>query len=111
KAFSEQDVRHAADKVISVGKPQMNFVMGRHGSYDEDEIKECVTEYLQKGFIINVTPVNPFVLTLLLLIEDIDIDRYVRYILQTAIDTKFKEETISFIRNTADEQFGEILVD
>lgn len=61
--------------------------------------------YLANGFLINVVPVDYFILTLLSLIENIDVDRYVKYILQTAIETKFKEETVAFIRKVARKQF------
>ena len=101
KPFTEQDVRHAADKVIISGKRQMYFIVGRRGSYDHKEINQCVSEYLSKGFAINVVPVDYFVLTMLNLIENVSVDRYLKYILRTAIDTKFKEDTIAFIKNKA----------
>ena len=102
KPFSGQDVRHAADKVIISGKRQMNFIVGRRGSYDTNEIHRCVSEYLSKGFVINIVPVDYFVLTMLKLIENVSVDRYLKYILRTAIDTKFKEDTIAFIKNKAE---------
>lgn len=108
KPFTEQDIRHAADKVIASGKGQINFIVGRHSGYNRDEIHRCVSEYLSKSFIINVVPVDYIVLTLLGLIGDdnIDIDYFIKFILEKAINTKFKEETIAFIRNAANKQFG-----
>jgi hypothetical protein len=106
KPFTDHDLRHAADKVLAAGKTQMYFIVGRHGRYDSKQIQSCVSEYVDAGFLINVVPVDYFVLTLLSLIADIDTDHYVKYILQTATKTKFKEVTISFIRNTAHKQFG-----
>ena len=108
KAFTEQDVRHAADKVIALGKAHMNFIVGRHGSYNSTEIRQCVSEYMMKDFVINVVPVDSVVLTLLGLIgdENVDIDYFIKYILEKSISTKFKEETVKFIRETAHNQFG-----
>lgn len=83
----------------------MHFIVGRHIFYDRNQIQPCVKEYLANSFLINVVPVDYFILTLLSLIEDIDVDRYVKYILQTAIETKFKEETVAFIRKVARKQF------
>ena len=106
KPFTEHDIRHAADKVIAAGRRQMNFIVGRHGGCKSEEIHSCVSEYLSKGFIINVVPVDFFVMNLLGLIDgDIDIDYFMKFVLETAIETKFKEETVSFIRRIADEQF------
>ncbi|MGI6633828.1 MAG: restriction endonuclease, SacI family [Christensenellales bacterium] len=108
KAFTEQDIRHAADKVIAAGKRHMHFIVGRHGGCNNDEIRQCVSEYLSKGFIINVVPVDFFVLTLVGLIGgDIDIDHFMKFVLETAIETKFKEETVAFIRQIANEQFND----
>lgn len=106
KLFTDSDLRHAADKVAASGKTQMHFIVGRHGGYDRNQIEKCVSEYLTLGFAINVVPVDYFVLTLLSLIEHIDVDRYVKYTIQIAIETKFKEETVAFIRDIAGKQFG-----
>lgn len=106
KPFTEHDIRHAADKVIAAGKSQMHFIVGRHGGCNNDEIHRCISEYLSKGFVINVVPVDFFVPTLLGLIGgDVDIDYFMKFVLETAVETKFKEETIAFIGRIADEQF------
>jgi hypothetical protein len=108
KPFTAQDIRHAADKVIASGKGQMSFIVGRHSNYSRDEIPSCVLEYRDKGFVINVVPVDYIVLTLLGLIGDdkVDIDCFVKYILEKAICTKFKEETVAFISRVAEAEFG-----
>jgi hypothetical protein len=38
---------------------------------------------------------------------DIDIDHFMKFVLETAIETKFKEETVAFIRQIANEQFND----
>jgi len=106
KSFTEQDLRHAADKVLFAGKAKLNFIIGRKIYYDYNQIQPCIQEYVASGFLVNVVPVDYFALTLLSLIKDVDVNRYAKYILQTAIETKFKEETMAFIRNTIHKQFG-----
>jgi len=105
KPFNDNDLRHAADKVALSGKNQLHFIVGRHGRYDSSLINDCVLEYLSKGFVVNVVPVDYFVLTLLNLTENANVDRYIKYILKIAIDTKFKEKTVSFIKNTVHKLF------
>ena len=106
KPFTDNDLRHAADKVILAGKAQMHFIVGRHCKYDHVLIRECVSEYLSKGFVINIVPVDCFVLTLINLIEKVNIDSFVKFLLRTAVETKFKEEVISFIEHSAQKQFA-----
>jgi hypothetical protein len=105
KSFTDHDVRHAADKVAAAGKSHLNFIVGRHGGADERQVGQCVAEYLANGFVINIVPVDYFVLTLFGLIEHVDIDRYVKFILSAASESKFKEETIAFVRGLVAEQF------
>jgi len=106
KPFTDNDIIHAADKVINAGKTQMHFVVGRRGAFDSEQIRDCVSKYLDKGFLINVVPVDCFALTLLNLIGNVDVDYYVKYILKTALETKFKEETIKYIRKMANKHFN-----
>jgi hypothetical protein len=90
KPFTDHDLHHAADKVVLAGKTQMHFIVGRHGGYDNKLIQDCVAEYLDRRFLINVVPVDYFILTLLSLINDVDADHYVKYILETAVETNLK---------------------
>lgn len=101
KEFSDHDLSHAADKVIEAGIMRMNFIVGRHGGCPE-EITRAVTEsYFLKGFILNIITVDQFIITMLTLIDNIDIENFLKYILQTARDTKFKETTIKYILDCA----------
>ena len=83
----------------------MHFIIGRSVVYDQDQIKNCIAEYLSMNFMINVIPVDFFVETLIGLIDSVDTEHFVKYILKTAIETKFKEETTAFIRKTVRELF------
>ena len=105
KDFTDHDMEHAADKVIAAGKGQINFVIGRHGGCPQKLIVSTIRKYLAKGFVINVIPVDFFVLTILSMINTINIEYFLKYILATARDTKFKETTISFIQSVAADSF------
>ncbi len=105
KEFTDHDLTHAADKVIAAGKMQMNFIVGRHGGCSSSVARDITAAYFRKGFLLNIVPVDRFVLTMLPLIPCIDAEAFLKYILETARDTKFKETTISFILDTAKEYF------
>lgn len=105
KEFTDHDMEHAADKVIAAGKGQINFVIGRHGGCSQKVIVSTIRKYLEKGFVINVIPVDFFVLSILSMIKTINVEQYLKYILATARDTKFKETTISYIQSVATDCF------
>ena len=106
KPFVDTDIRHAADKVIEAGKSQLNFIVGRQGSCSQDMIDNCTQEYLHKNFVINVIAVDDFLLSLMTLIEKIDLDHFLKYLIEVGINTKFKEATVDFIRQKAKIHFG-----
>lgn len=105
KNFTDHDLTHAVDKVMAAGKMQMNFIVGRHGGCSKAVAKDVTAAYFKKGFLLNITHVDSFILTMLSLIDCIDVEAFVKYILETARDTKFKETTISYILDTAKEYF------
>ena len=105
KDFTDHDLSHAADKVIGAGKMQMNFIVGRHGSCPKEVARDVTAAYFDRGFLLNIIPVDRFVLTMLPLIEYVDIEAFLKYILETARDTKFKETTIAYIMDCAQEFF------
>ncbi len=106
KPFTDTDMIHAADKVMQTGKMHMNFIVGRHGGADPRLIAECVNSYLQRGFVLNVVPVDMFVPTLLGVCQNVDCDRFAKYILNVAMQTKFKEVTIEYVIGVLKEHFG-----
>lgn len=83
----------------------MNFIVGRHGGADPRVVAECVDSYLEKGFVLNVVPVDIFVPTLLGVCHEVNCDRFAKYILDTAMQTKFKEVTIEYVLNVLKEHF------
>jgi len=106
KEFTDHDLSHAADKVIAAGKMQMNFIFGRHGGCDPKVARSVTGNYLKRGFILNIIPVDAFVQTLLPLIRNVNCEHYLKYILKAARDTKFKETTIKYILDVAGRIFN-----
>ena len=105
KPFTDTDLIHAADKVMQTGKMHMNFIVGRHGGADSDVIAECIGSYLERGFVLNVVPVDMFVPTLLGVCRKVDCDRFAKFIIDTAMQTKFKEVTVEYVLDVLREHF------
>lgn len=106
KDFEYTDIKHAADKVIEAGEHQLFFIVGLHGkAKDPENIEKLIKEYLNNGFIINILPINLFLNTMLGLIFKIDVDEFIKYTLQVAIETKFKQETITYLLNISREYY------
>ena len=84
----------------------MNFIVGRHGVADPRVIAECVNTYLARGFVLNVVPVDLFVPTMLGLCREVSCDRFAKCILNTAMQTKFKETTVNYVLRVLKEHFG-----
>lgn len=106
KTFTDTDMIHAADKVMKTGKMHMNFIIGRHGDANPQTISACISSYLERGFVLNVIPVDMFVPTLIGVCPQIDCDRFAKFILNVAMQTKFKEETIHFVLAVLKQHFS-----
>lgn len=105
KPFTDTDMIHAADKVMQTGKMHMNFIIGRHGEADPRVIRKCIASYLERGFVLNVIPIDMFAPTLLGVCQSVDCDRFAKYILNVAMETKFKEVTIEYVLAVLKEHF------
>ena len=105
KSFTDHDISHAVDKVIAAGKMQMNFIFGRHGGCSPDVARSVTASYMQKGFLLNIIHIDLFIKTMLPLIQNVDCEKFLKFVLKAARDTKFKETTINFILETAHKHF------
>lgn len=102
KDFEYTDIKHAADKVIAAGGNHLFFIIGLHGrARDAGEVANLVTEYLDKGFVISLLSVTDFINMMLGLIMQINAEDFIRYIIEIARNTKFKQETIEYVLTTA----------
>ncbi|MBU5439808.1 restriction endonuclease, SacI family [Tissierella sp. MSJ-40] len=106
KPYTESDIRHAADKVIQSGGTQLIFIDGLH-SYCEPTIKLSIEEeYLKRGFLLEIISVTHFAKTIITYTMEINIELFVKYIIEIALNTKFKQEAISYILQSAEELLG-----
>lgn len=106
KDYTETDVRHAADKVIATGGTRMLFIEGpRANSADAFEAK-LINEYAERNFFLRIIPCDVFFSTTISMIERIDCHEFMRFILTSAHETKFKEEVISYMDTLAQYHLG-----
>lgn len=101
KEYAETDVRHAVDKVISAGGDKLIFIEGPRGHCDPAVKKSLISEYSQKSFHLVIIPVWHFVNTTIALLPTVDCNKFMKFILQKAFDTKFKVQTIEYLRKLA----------
>ena len=106
KNYAETDVRHAADKVLNAGGNRMLFIEGPRAAATENFQNSIQDEYTSRNFMLRILAYQAFFASNIGSLENIDCEEFVRYILQTAQDTKFKKETIAYLDNLAKEVFG-----
>jgi banII len=106
KDYDETDVRHAADKVLAAGGDCMLFIEGPRAATFHDFISNIEKEYSSRNFMLRVIACHLFFASNVGSMEIIDCEEYVRFILQTARDTKFKEDVIIYLDELAKEVFG-----
>lgn len=106
KDYSETDVRHAADKVLSAGGTKMLFVEGPHSNANGSFIPNIENEYLNRNFLLRVISYRNLLSSIIGSIDCIDAHEFMRFILDTAHETKFKEEVITYLDSLAQEEFG-----
>lgn len=106
KGYSETDVRHAADKVMNAGGTRMLFIEGPRGEKDSDFVFAIQNEYMSRNFMLRILSYQLFLSVTILSLENIDCEEFMRFILQTARETKFKEEVIIYLDRLARQIFG-----
>ena len=106
KDYSETDVRHAADKVLSAGGNKMLFVEGPRSTPSGDFIPTIEEEYLNRNFLLRVISYKNLLSSIVGSIDRVDIHEFMRFILETAHETKFKEEVIAYLDALAQKEFG-----
>lgn len=98
KEYSETDVRHAADKVIEAGGDKLIFIEGPRGGCTLSRKSSLIKEYAKKNFHLVILPAWDFFNSSIALLPNIDCEKFMHFILQKALDTKFKIETIDYLR-------------
>jgi len=97
KPYCETDVRHAADKVIMAHGTRMMFIEGPRAMNDGDWENSLVSEYRNRNFMLSIVPYDAFFSTAISMIKEIDCNKFIKFVIKSALDKKFKSETISHI--------------
>ena len=105
KDYAETDVRHATDKVLSAGGTKMLFIEGPRANAQGDFINNIEHEYLNKNFLLRVISYENLLSSMIGSIDKIDSEEFMHFIIETAQNTKFKDETIAYLMKLADEFF------
>lgn len=106
KEYAETDVRHAADKVMSAGGDRMLFIEGPRGEKTSNFIENIQSEYASRNFMLRVLSYQYFLSATVSSLETINCEEFVRFVLNAARETKFKEEVIDYLDRLAQEIFG-----
>lgn len=106
KDYAETDVRHAADKVLFAGGNKMLFIEGPRASAQGNFKDSIQSEYNDKNFMLRIISYNIFLASCIGTIEQTDCEEFIRFILETARQTKFKEEVITYLDKLSQDIFG-----
>ena len=106
KDYAETDVRHAADKVLSAGGNKMLFIEGPRASAHGNFKLALQEEYSNKNFFLRILAYDLFLNSSVGILENTDCEEFIRFILETARETKFKEETITYLDDLAKDVLG-----
>ena len=106
KDYVETDVRHAADKVLAAGGTKMLFVEGPRANAQGNFTSDIENEYLDKNFLLRVISYRNLLSTMVGSIDKIDTEEFMHFIIETARNTKFKEEAIDYLMKLAEDFLG-----
>lgn len=106
KKYSEFDVRFAADKVIDSGLNKMYFIEGYYGEPIDDFKRQLEMEYMQKGFLLKIISISDFAFNTLNTIDNIDINKFLQFIIQEGRNNCFSDEVIEWLLDCAEIHFN-----
>ena len=84
----------------------MLFIEGPRATAQGNFIENIQHEYMTRNFLLRIIRYHLFFAVNIGALENCDCEEFVRFILQTAQDTKFKEEVIVYLYQLAQEIFG-----
>lgn len=101
KAYSETDVRYAADKVLSAGGNRMLFIEGPQAFAQGDFAHSLQTEYFSHNFTLSIVNYRSFFDLQVSTLPQINCHEFIRFILWSAHENKFKDSSIQYLDNLA----------
>ena len=84
----------------------MLFIAGPRGNEIGDFTESIEKEYMDRNFLLRILQYKEFFDTLVPSIENVDSKDFMGFVLKTAHETKFKEETIEYLDDLGKEEFG-----
>lgn len=106
KAYTEPDVRHAADKVLQAKGNKMLFIEGPRSTAIGNFKVTIEHEYRDRNFMLYILSYRDFFASLLGATKEIDCNEFMKFILITAHETKFKDEVIEYLDTLAQQILG-----
>lgn len=95
KDYTENDIRHAADKVLHAGGNNILFIEGSHSKSRSSLISAIEQEYSEQNFALKVINYKDFFPVVVSLIPAIDCQEFMLFILSTIHEKKFKQEVMT----------------
>ena len=99
KHFNLMDVEHAVSKVREAGHSKMFFIYGKGVNFDEAEIFGYVGRLHKEGFVLTVISAELWSRAIVSLIPKIDLNKFVRFMIDAAHKNKFSEQVCIDIRD------------
>lgn len=106
KDYAETDVRHAADKVIQSGGTKLLFIEGPRANPTSNFKQSIEAEYSKKNFQLSIVSYRQFFEVTIGIMPEIDCQSFMKFILTTARETKFKEDVIAYLDELAQKELG-----
>lgn len=106
KPFSATDIKHAADKVISAGGNKLLYVVGPRGDFDRKECVPMLLSYASKGFFVKLVDAMQLIDYAVMFGSSYDAKALLTFLITSARNTKFKEETVLHLERMAKSILG-----
>lgn len=106
KPFSATDIKHAVDKVIVAGGNKLLYVVGPRSTFDMKECMPMLLSYASKGFFVKIVDAMQLIDYAVMFSSSYDAKALLTFLISSARNTKFKEETIQHLEKIAKSLLG-----
>lgn len=101
KDFVKEDVQHAITKFIEAKLLRTMFVYGKNVSFNHTEVFQLAARYGRLGCFCSVISILDYAKLRLNSIENIELKKFVEFLLHHAKSINAKDETIEWLKQTA----------